>query len=350
VPGSPDAPAVRVASQVPGEKFTHIQAAAATQQRYPQRLGRAAMLTGYCTSRARSPKFRAVTTIHSISHVSDTAFLVAHCRAVESARPDALFHDPMAERLAGEKGRAITDRFPFAPMVRWNVAIRTVIIDDFITSSIARGVDTVLCLGAGLDTRPYRLDLPSALTWIEVDYPDIIALKEERLAGEAPRCNLERVGLDLADLSARRELFGRVDAGAARILVVTEGVILYLEESQVAFLADDLRALANIDGWIVDYMSKESLAYRERAGVNRLMEQARFKFKPADWFGFFAGHGWRVREIRYLASEGARLGRRPALPRRIRLVMWLFGWLAPKKRREAFSRFAGYAILEPTTR
>jgi methyltransferase (TIGR00027 family) len=296
------------------------------------------------------PKFLAVTSAHSITHVSDTAFLIAHCRAVESARPDALFRDPLAERLAGEKGRVITDSFPFGRMVQWNVAIRTVIIDGFIASAIARGVDTVLCLGAGLDTRPYRLDLPSDLTWIEVDYPDIIAFKSERLAGETPRCELERVGLDLSDVPARRDLLARVDARAKRILVLTEGVILYLEEAQVASLADALRSLAHIEGWIVDYVSKESHSYRERAGINRLMEQARFRFKPDDWFGFFAGHGWRVREMRYLPSEGARLGRRPPLPRRIRWIMSLLGWLAPKERREAFSRFAGYAILEPAAR
>jgi methyltransferase (TIGR00027 family) len=286
----------------------------------------------------------------AIRHVSDTAFLVAHCRAIESARADALFDDHLAARLAGEKGRAITASFPFAPMVRWNVAIRTVIIDDFISSSIARGVDTVLCLGAGLDTRPYRLDLPRDLTWIEVDYPDIVAFKNERLAGEAPRCHLERIGLDLADISVRRALFERVDARASRTLVLTEGVILYLEEPQVALLADDLRALVHVDGWIVDYISRESLDYRERAGVNRLMEQARFSFRPADWFGFFATHGWRVREIRYLPDEGTRLGRRPPLPRRIRLIMRLFGWLAPKERRSALAQFAGYAILEPAPR
>jgi methyltransferase (TIGR00027 family) len=285
----------------------------------------------------------------SIRHVSDTAFLVAHCRALESARPDALFHDPLAERLAGEKGRAITAAFPFAPMVRWNVAIRTVIIDDFITSAIARGVDTVLSLGAGLDTRPYRLDLPAELSWIEVDYPEMIAFKAERLASDTPHCHLERVGLDLADIAARRELFARVDARASRILVLTEGVILYLDEQQVAALADDLRALAHLDGWIVDYMSKESVAYRERAGLNRLPEQARFRFKPDDWFGFFVAHGWRLRDVRYLAVEGARFGRRPPLPRRIRLMVRLLGWLAPKERREALARFAGYAILEPST-
>lgn len=284
----------------------------------------------------------------TIHHVSDTAFLVAYCRALESARPDALFHDPLAERLAGEKGKAITAAFPFAPMVRWNVAIRTVIIDDFITSAIARGVDTVLSLGAGLDTRPYRLDLPSKLSWIEVDYPEMIAFKAERLASENPSCSLERVGLDLGDIAARRELLARVDARAWRIMVLTEGVILYLDESQVATLADDLRALAHVDGWIVDYMSKESVAYRERAGRSRLPEEARFKFAPADWFGFFAAHRWSVREVRYLAIEGARRGRRPPLPRRIRLLVKLLGWLAPKERREALARFAGYAILEPS--
>ncbi len=284
----------------------------------------------------------------TIRHVSDTAFLVAYCRALESTRPDALFHDPLAERLAGEKGREITAAFPFAPMVRWNVAIRTVIIDDFITSAIARGVDTVLSLGAGLDTRPYRLDLPAELSWIEVDYPGMVAFKAERLASETPRCHLERVGLDLADIAARRELLARVNAGASRILVLTEGVILYLDERQVATLADDLRVLAHLDGWIVDYMSKESVAYRERAGLDRLPEEARFRFAPDDWFRFFDAHGWRVRELRYLAAEGARFGRRPPLPRRIRLMVRLLGWLAPKERRQALARFAGYAILEPS--
>jgi methyltransferase (TIGR00027 family) len=283
----------------------------------------------------------------AIRHVSDTAFLVAYCRALESARPDALFHDPLAERLAGEKGRAITAAFPFAPMVRWNVAMRTVIIDEFITSAVARGVDTVLSLGAGLDTRPYRLDLPSELSWIEVDYPEMIAFKTERLVSETPLCRLERIGLDLADVGARRELLARVDSRASRLLVLTEGVILYLDESQVGALADELRALDHVHDWVVDYMSKESVAYRERAGRTRLPREARFKFAPSDWFGFFASHGWSVREVRYLAAEGTRHGRRPPLPLRIRLIVRLLGWLAPKERREALARFAGYAVLQP---
>jgi O-methyltransferase involved in polyketide biosynthesis len=49
-----------------------------------------------------------------IQHVSDTAFLVAQCRAIESARGDALFHDPLAAKVAGDKGEAIIASFPSA--------------------------------------------------------------------------------------------------------------------------------------------------------------------------------------------------------------------------------------------
>ena len=63
----------------------------------------------------------------------------------------------------------------------WSVVIRTRVIDSFVQQLIAGGVETVINLGAGLDTRPYRLDLPASLRWIEVDLPQIIDLKEARL-------------------------------------------------------------------------------------------------------------------------------------------------------------------------
>jgi methyltransferase (TIGR00027 family) len=283
-----------------------------------------------------------------VQHVSDTAFLIAHHRAIESARPDALFHDPLAARLAGEKGRSISEALPTAGMTGWMVSMRTVIIDDFIRDAIARGIDTVVNLGAGLDTRPYRLELPAALSWIEVDYPDVIAFKEARIGADRPRCKLERIGLDLADLPSRRSLFRRLDGEAGRLLVLTEGVVPYLDVDQAASLADDLRALTRVDGWIVDYVSPESHAYRRRSGTERFLRQTPFKFRPPDWFAFFAQHGWRPRQMRYLADEGQRLRRRPPLPLRIRVLMAVTRPLTPAARRGAFRKSAAYAVLEPT--
>ncbi len=119
-----------------------------------------------------------------IENVSDTAFWVAHHRGLEGNRPDALFRDPLALRLAGERGRQIAQSMPHGPMTGWVMAIRTCIIDDYVSAAVADGADTVLNLGAGLDTRPYRMELPTSLTWIEVDYPAVIDFKE---ASSRPR-------------------------------------------------------------------------------------------------------------------------------------------------------------------
>ena len=227
-----------------------------------------------------------------IQDVSDTAFMVAMWRALESERPDALFRDPLAAKLAGERGREIVakpPRGPFAAFGPWSVAVRTVIIDDFIQAALARGVDTVLNLGAGLDARPYRMTLPAALHWIEVDYPKVIALKEIRLSADTPRCHLERVKLDLADLPARARLFADVDANSKHVLVLTEGVVPYLTVEQAGGLADDLRRMKSARSWIIDYFSPETMRRRQRWGRARYLRNAPFRFDPADWFGFF-GH------------------------------------------------------------
>lgn len=283
----------------------------------------------------------------AISHVSDTAFLVAQFRANESARPDALFRDPLAARLAGGKGQALAAAWPTRRMSGWLLAVRTVVIDDLIRAALTAGTDMVVNLGAGLDARPYRLDLPGDLPWIEVDYPATVAYKDAALAGETPRCRLERVGLDLADGTARRALLAGLDARARRLLVLTEGVVPYLDLAQAGALADDLRALGHVGGWIVDYVSPETHRYRERAGVNRHMRESPFKFQPDDWHAFFAAHGWRQRDARYLAPEGERRGRPAPWPLWVRVVRRVLSPLAPATRRAATDRFAGYIVLEP---
>jgi methyltransferase (TIGR00027 family) len=289
-----------------------------------------------------------------IKGVSDTAFMVAAWRAAESARRDALFHDPFAARLAGEHGRAIVASLRRGFLGGWQVVIRTVIIDDMIQKAVAAGVDTIVNLGAGLDARPYRMELPAALRWIEVDYPHVIEWKAEKLADERPRCRLERVKLDLADLAARRALLSDLGASSKRILLLTEGVIPYLTTDAVGALADDLKTIrsgkvgVDIDvSWIVDYFSPETMRYRKRIAAGRQMRAAPFQFEPADWFGFFAEHGWKLAEMRYLADEAVRHRRRMPLPFLVRLVVKIRRLLSRGKG-DGLQRYAGYALLKPT--
>jgi len=230
---------------------------------------------------------------------------------------------------------------PMPFMTKQIIAIRTCVIDDYIRSAVAEGVDTVLNIGAGLDTRPYRMDIPESLVWIEADYPHVIAFKQERLSGQEPRCRLERVPLDLANRSERRKVFTRVNDRAKKLLVLAEGVISYLSVDEVGSLADDLEALDHTRYWIVEYFSPEVVKFRQRRRIARKMGNAPFKFVPEDYFGFFAEHGWHVKEIRYLAEEAERLGRPIQLPPILK-IRRLF---APKKRRAAFRKFQGYVLF-----
>jgi methyltransferase (TIGR00027 family) len=280
-----------------------------------------------------------------IANVSDTAFWIAHYRAVESARDDALFRDPYAARLAGDRGEQIAATMPRRFMTAWAVVIRTCIIDDYIRSALADGTDAVLNLGAGLDTRPYRMNLPSALLWIEADYPSMIEYKQSRLAAERPRCRLERVQIDLADSSARRDLFARADAGGQRLLVLTEGVVPYLTPADVGALADDLHGLTHLRHWIVDYFSPAVIRFRQRE-LKGQMQNAPFRFTPDDWFGFFAVHGWALKEIRYLVEEANRLHRPIRLPLIQRWLVTLRTRFGSPEHRTALRRSVGYAVLE----
>lgn len=282
----------------------------------------------------------------TIETVSDTAFWVAHYRGVETTRTDALFRDPLAAVLAGDRGRQIAEAMPRPFITAWVIAVRTRIIDDFISGAVARGVDTVLNLGAGLDTRPYRMELPASLTWIEADYPRVIDYKADLLAGEAPRFRLSRVKCDLANSAQRGEVLARADANAGKMLVLTEGVIPYLNVEEVGALARELRELKHIGYWIVDYLSPEVLKFRKRL-MGGKMQNAPFRFRPDDWFGFFEEHGWVREDMRYLGVEGDRLGRQVQLPTLAALITAVRGIFMSKERRDRFKNAAGYALLVP---
>ncbi len=249
-----------------------------------------------------------------IRNVSDTARLVAVDRAVETERPDALFRDPFARRLAGERGYRIAESNPLGAGksgIGWPIVTRTYLIDRMIQAHIAQGGDAVINLAAGLDTRPYRMDVPSSLRWFEVDLPEVLGHKEEILLAEKPVCSLERIRLDLSDVAARQELFARLGRQSRNALVITEGLVVYLTPDEVARLAQDLAAQPSFRSWILDMVSPKLLATLQKRMTSNLKEAAPFKFAPAEGPGFFAKFGWTVIEANSLLRAAARLHRLP---------------------------------------
>ncbi len=272
-----------------------------------------------------------------IENVSDTARWVAFYRAMETDRPDAHFRDPWARKLAGERGAAIVRHIPRAEAMAWALIVRTCVFDELILQAVQRDrACVVLNLAAGFDTRPYRLPLPSSLHWIEVDLPELMDYKEREMVGERPACDLERVRLDLNDPDARRALFERVGQAGRRVLVASEGLLLYLTPQQVGPLATDLHAQPAFRWWVTDLLSP-ALRKRLHRSWGRHLESANspYQFAPEDGAAFFQPFGWNVAEFRQVFVEGRRLQREMPLA-------WLLSWIG----RFSFGRGAGVALLE----
>jgi methyltransferase (TIGR00027 family) len=260
-----------------------------------------------------------------IRSVSDTALWVAYYRAMESERPDPHFHDPYARRLAGERGERIVKALRQGRRMSWVMILRTVCIDELISKLVSQGVDTIINLAAGLDTRPYRMDLPAALHWIEVDFPEMIAYKQQHLEKEVARCRLERVSLDLANVEGRQQLLARVNSSASSVIVITEGLLAYLRPEDVAVLAQDLHDQPKFRYWISDLASPAILKRTQKQWGKQLSAaNAPMYFAPAEGPEFFRPSGWKLVEFREFLDESRRLKREMPMAWMIRATEHLF--------------------------
>lgn len=186
-----------------------------------------------------------------ITHVSDTALMVAACRAHEAGLEDAFVRDPFAARLAGERGPAILRALPHANVVRLGLAVRTRFVDELLLEALGiYPIQTVLSVGCGLDTRPWRLDLSPNLRWIEIDFSEILDYKDRLMSGETPACHRERLTVDLNDPAHRRAMYEA--AGPDPALMITEGLLVYLPAATVEALAAETHSRSGVTHWISD--------------------------------------------------------------------------------------------------
>jgi methyltransferase (TIGR00027 family) len=272
-----------------------------------------------------------------IENVSDTARWVAMYRAIETDRRDALFRDPYARRLAAERGERIARTLPGFRGGVWPMVTRTCIFDEMILRAVERdGADTVVNLAAGLDARPWRMALPRALRWYDVDLPGILGYKVEALRGETLACVYEPVALDLTLPRERRALFERIGERSRNALVLSEGLLVYLADDEVSSLAADLHTVSSLRWWILDLISPRLLPMLQKRWGSSL-ESAPLRFAPAEGTRFFETSGWREDEFRSTFEEAQRLKRAPP-------TAWLWRLLsrfAPPERREAVRRMGG---------
>jgi methyltransferase (TIGR00027 family) len=241
----------------------------------------------------------------AITHVSDTALLVAGCRAIEAERPDALVRDPFVARLAGDRGIAMFRTVPHPEIMGFGIAIRTRFIDELILDAIASAaLGTVVSVGSGLDTRPWRLNLPPDLRWIEIDFPAVLDYKDKLLAAETPRCRREGLPVDLNDPAQRARVYAAV--GRAPSLMLTEGLLTYLPAQTVHSLASEPPRGSGIAHWISDIVTS-SFTQAIGGGGTRVVRHvmAEDHLDGEQILDVLYSHGWQTQVRRsYITDLG----------------------------------------------
>jgi methyltransferase (TIGR00027 family) len=133
-----------------------------------------------------------------------------------------------------------------------NVA-RHRIIDDLLRQELS--ADPNLCvviIGAGFDSRAFRL---KGGTWFELDEPQVIAYKDERLPASKSENELHRIPIDFSSDSLEEKLSSISHRGP--VVVVIEGVLMYLETEAINELLQTLRRVFPRHKLICDLMTRK---------------------------------------------------------------------------------------------
>lgn len=264
-----------------------------------------------------------------------TALLTAYSRAQESRQPDRLFEDDLATAFVtavhgvdADGGADLPrlgpakddDSSTFWNASRFYFAQRTPFYDRHILSAVDDGCGQVVILGAGLDSRAYRLGLPDRITAFELDQAPMHEFKDAVLDRHdaVPTCVRISVVADITHDMTQSLLSAGFDPTVPTVWIA-EGLLMYLSRDEADRLIDEISALSSQGSRIVsEYFDRhwedadaeyETLDAQDRAAWDLLMRAFRYgpvTDQPDEWL---LAHGWAPQEVTTVAEVGKRTGR-----------------------------------------
>jgi methyltransferase (TIGR00027 family) len=226
----------------------------------------------------------------SLGYIRDAALWAVTCRAHETRRPDRVLNDPFASHLVTRRGEELFGA-EVDSVASFILAVTTATIDEVLRHAVhEHHLHAVVSLGAGLDTRPYRLDLPSDLRWIEADLAQVLGYKVLRLAHAAPCCQLRRIDADLSHAGGRRGVLRAIARDVMRGLVLTEGIAATFGPQALDDLVE--RMPPAFKYWIVD-----ALEPPQAPSTGTADHRSDRAVSPRDILDAFVRRGWRPTEF-----------------------------------------------------
>src|SRR5271157_4689022 len=210
-------------------------------------------------------------------NVGRTALGAAICRLIEQYEPDKtrLFDDAVAKELVGAPIRVLMQ---LAAMRNFTVkqtdavargifgaqVCRTRYIDDAVQAALAKGVEQLVILGAGLDTRPYRLPGLEHVKVFEVDLPAVQNNKKAKLEkhfGHLPE-NVTFIPIDF-DTQNLEAVFAGTTFDSSRLAVfIWEGVTQYISEEAIQRTLNFVGKSAPGSSIVFTYVLKSIIEHR----------------------------------------------------------------------------------------
>jgi methyltransferase (TIGR00027 family) len=215
-----------------------------------------------------------------------TAFPVATMRAFEQYQPEdrRLFDDPVVAALLNAPSRLMirSTIIRKALLLMYNgVAAgvyglqicRTRYIDEILKTAMTDGIGQVVILGAGLDTRPYRIPGIDRLNIIEVDLPNIQRIKKHKIQqflGSLPS-HVRYVSMDF-NVQSLEDVLPMDGLDLAKpVLFIWEGVTQYLSRDAINHVFDFISKTASGSRVVFTYVPQKVINKTSTvAGVNTL--------------------------------------------------------------------------------
>jgi len=243
--------------------------------------------------------------------ISDTAYYGCGIRMLDAKRRWPVVNDVYAERFMDARGQEILRRFDAEPKPNVTNVARHRYIDDELRRrfKLAPTLRVVL-VGCGFDSRAFRL---TGGEWIELDEPQVIALKDEKLPAKECRNPLVRLPIEFATEPLEAKLAAYADSRPT--LVILEGVTMYLPSIALERTLRELRKVFAKHEVIADLMTRD-FADKHGKRVKEIIEGIGVNFDPiTDPASPFTRAGYRESGSESIISAG--------------LTYQRLGWLRP---------------------
>jgi len=232
------------------------------------------------------------------------AYYCCGVRMQDALQPQPLCGDAYAATFMDEEGLRIYDIFKDETNCNASMLVRHRIIDDALRQLLAAHPDLcVIVIGAGFDSRPYRM---AGGVWVELDEAAVVDGKNARLpVSECPN-PLQRIAIDFCVDALEDRLASITPEGP--VVVIMEGIVIYLDEDEIRRLIEPLHWLFPGHLLVCDLVNREMVQTYGRT-LHEKIEGMGTAFKPVEYpEEVFTRNGYRVKSRISVVERAADFG------------------------------------------